>query len=245
MHRNSSGVKLRFIGRIIVRLCSSSIFRIDCAILAASTYLKIKSNTGGKKMIGKGFKWIMLFLSGYYLYLNLKFLAATLVESHYFSGHFFIMAAICALLFYLLARDLLKSFKQRPSEQPRQMKATPKTTDSDRETTIIDWFIVFNRSLLDQYFKDDRRLITLNTGADRAALDTVLHCRRTGGDNDYEIKFYPFNSSLEEAFNQDNQEHLELLDHLILMIRNYNVSPITRRVLGETCKILPLKRRSD
>ncbi len=175
-------------------------------------------------MAKKGFKWIMLFLSSLYLYHNLNFVATKFTEEYFFARDYFILALICATLAYYLGRDLLGSFDGQPAAQPAKNEPVLEK-EPGREMTEPLLFVTMYRGLLDAYFSIRGARIILKNGTGFPDLNFSLLCEKTSDGKNYSIKIFPKNCATEVPYDDENPEHLKLMDRLYKIIHTHGQSP--------------------
>lgn len=180
-------------------------------------------------MVKKGLKWLLLFLSTWFLGDNLKTLLNEFMESYGFIPYYLIMASICATSVYFLARDLV--LINRPAVmKPADIKPSSRL-EAGKIMTEVDLFVFCSRGLLEKFFATKGTSILLKTGVDYYSCNYWLTCTKIVDGNDYSIKFFLFGGKIEVPFDPKNNDHLVLLDHLWWMLRDYGNSPYTHRDL--------------
>jgi len=189
----------------------------------------------------KNGKWFLLILSVFFLADNLKILLNEFAESYVFLPYYLLMAVICITAAYYLARDL-ELLTGRPDTQPVQSEPSPKKIELGKKMTELDWFVVYNRDLLDKHLANRGTSIELHNGFNLPPGNFTLICKKnpTGY---YDAKIFPKGSKTEAPYDETNHEHQELYKHLRLMLENYN-NPSRMQEVSDVLKknVVPIRR---
>lgn len=189
----------------------------------------------------KNGKWLLLILSVWFFGDNLKILLSEFAESYVFLPYYLFMALICVTAAYYLARDL-ELFTHRPAVQPTEIEPAPKKTEPGEELTELDWFIIYNRDLLDKHLASRGSSIVLKNGFNLPPGNFSLVCKKDSGGN-YEAKIFPRGCEAAVPYDENNTEHRILYRHLRQMLRNYiGPSDVSDDPEGLKKNVVPIKR---